>query len=199
MTDPSPATPAASATPPAEASLHLNIMNLPTRNPYGSDRERRAYFVGHRDARHDAAELASQALAPAPVAPPATGPQLEPVDAFPNAPGLSAHLGLHRATTLPPLHKDGLRWFSVCSAHQTPTEGCERCLVGTYGYEVAPAAPVAPPAAGTPEQPIGGGDCARGLSARKQGSSPFPAALAAPATLPHDGAPAGTEDAKENS
>lgn len=58
----------------------------------------------------------------------------EPHDAFPNAPGLSKELGLHKANRLPPEYNaQGHRWYSICSAHQKPEEGCPRCLVGNYG------------------------------------------------------------------
>lgn len=56
-------------------------------------------------------------------------------DAFPNAPGLSADLGLQRRKDgdVPPLYDErGWRWHSICSAHRGPHEGCPRCAVGSY-------------------------------------------------------------------
>ena len=55
-----------------------------------------------------------------------------PVDAFPNAPGLSRELGLIPYAGPRP----GVEWYSICSGHSPKSQidpNCPRCMVGTYG------------------------------------------------------------------
>jgi hypothetical protein len=60
----------------------------------------------------------------------------EPVDAFPNAPGLSKKLGLTQADRLPkPVRGWGpwkSRWCSICSKHRDGDEHCNLCRTGSY-------------------------------------------------------------------
>ena len=61
--------------------------------------------------------------------------ELVPHDAFPNAPGLSAELGLtqRKDGQVPPEYNEqGWKWYSICSKHQHPREGCDICSVGGY-------------------------------------------------------------------
>jgi len=61
--------------------------------------------------------------------------ELEPYDAFPNAPGLSKELGLTRRAdgkAPPQFNEKGWRWCSICNAHSVPREDCDTCAVGSY-------------------------------------------------------------------
>lgn len=57
-------------------------------------------------------------------------------NAFPNCPGLVEDLGLRESPQTPAslikIGDDEYRWYSICSAHRFPTDGCNICRVGSY-------------------------------------------------------------------